>query len=643
MDDGRIPAEATAPRRWRAPRPLRTLIRLRSLRQFLALLVVLAVAPLALVAAGLLLAQARSETRTLERALAVNAQTLSLAVDREIASYETLLTTLAISPDLQRGDLEKFHAYAREVAAKYDAVFIALFAADGRHLLNTSRPFGTKMLSPAELPDRGQNLEGPPAGDGTALRRALATGARTNSNLFRSRSADRVVFTVNHPVVQDGRIVYVLNIAIDPTIFGRLVERTAETGKALLVLVDGNNLIVGRWHGKEDATGTPVSRDFREARARAGTFVARSNTREGVPAIYAAHTSETTGWTAVYGMHTGSTGVLAQNIWAIGAVAASVSLLLGGVLAYRYARQITRSLGLLTQAAAGKASIYDDLAIPEFSSVHAALLRARAADSIAALEREQHVIARTRQEELEESARAKDHFIRTLSHELRNPLGAIRNATVLLRRGVPSEKPLAIVERQTAQLVRLVDDLMDVSRLSMGKLSLKKERIDLRMSIAESVEGVQHRLTQRLQLVDIRQPDEAVEVIADASRVKQVLMNLLDNASKYSPPETEIHVTLERDATTARVAVRDQGRGVDAADLERVFEPFVQLTTRRNEVTEGLGLGLPIARHLIQQHGGNITLASAGAEQGTVVTLELPLAETQVSDASAADASRTAA
>ena len=289
----------------------------------------------------------------------------------------------------------------------------------------------------------------------------------------------------------------------------------------MLVLVDGNNLIVGRWHGKGGAIGTPAHDAFRRLRAQSGNFIARTKTREGDAAVYAAHTSRVTGWTAVYGMRAAQTGVLSQNIWALGAIAALVSLLLGGGLAYRYAKQITRSLELLTEAAAGKASVFTDSAIPEFAPVHAALLRARVADSIAAREREQHVIARTRQEELEESARAKDQFIRTLSHELRNPLGAICNATVLLRQGVPSEMPLAIVERQAAQLVRLVDDLMDVSRLSMGKLSLRKERLDLRVCVAESVESVQHRLTQRQQLVDIQQPEEAVEVIADASRINR--------------------------------------------------------------------------------------------------------------------------
>ena len=623
MHDGPVPRTGRSARR----SGLRTLIRLRSLRQFLTLVVVFAVAPLALVSAGLLIAQARSETRTLEQALAANAHTLSLAVDREIASYETLLNTLAIAPSLHSGDLVDFHAYAQLVARRYDAVLISLFAADGRYLLNTGRPYGTALNSPVDLPPPAPNLTEPPEGDGTALRKAIAQGVRTNSNLFRSRVSGRLVFTVNLPVMKDGKPAYVLNIALDPKVVGQFVTRATDATGALLIVVDANNLLVGRWDGRAEMIGKPARPEFRELRAKSGQFIARSSTREGRSAVYAAHTSPTTGWTAIYGVHTDITfGGLEQRTWLIGAIAVGISLLLGAWLAYRYAKQITRSLDLLTDAAKGKASVYDDSSIPDFAAVHAALLRARAADSIAALEREKHIVARTRQAELEESARAKDHFIRTLSHELRNPLAAIRNATVLLRRGVPSEMPLAIVERQTAQLVRLVDDLMDVSRLSMGKLSLKKERFDLRVCIAESVEGVQHRLTQKRQLVEIQQPDEALEVVADASRIKQVLTNLLDNASKYSPPDTQMQVTLSRSGEVARVAVRDEGRGVDAADVERVFEPFVQLTGLRNESTEGLGLGLPIARHLIQQHGGNITLASAGPGKGTVVTVELPLA-----------------
>jgi signal transduction histidine kinase len=627
MDDG-SPLLHTPSRRVERHRRRgwRTFRQLRSLRQFLALLVLVAVAPIAVVAAGLLMAQARSETRTLERALSVNAHTLSLAIDREMANYETLLTTLAIAPHLQRGDYAGFHAYAQQVANKYQAAFISLFSPDGRQLLNSSQPYGAPVLSPAELPDPGPDLKEPPHGDGTALRKALREGVRTNSNLFRSRSLGRIVFAVNHPVMRDGKLAYVLNVGIDPAVFRDLLTRPSSGPSPLIVVVDGNNLLVGRWDGRADLVGSPARPEYRKARAGGGSFIARTTTREGEPAIYAAHTSPVTGWTAIYGLRTAQAAAVTQSIWVIGAIAVALSLVLGGWLAYRYATQITRSLRLLTDAAAGKTSVYSEAAIPEFAAVHAALLRASAADSIAALEREKHVVARTRQEELEEASRAKDQFIRTLSHELRNPLGAIRNATLLLRRGVPPEMPLAIVERQTAQLVRLVDDLMDVSRLSMGKLSLKKERLDLRVSIAESVEGVQHRLTQKRQLVEIQQPDEALEVVADASRIKQVLTNLLDNASKYSPPDTQLQVTLSRSGDVARITVRDEGPGVDAADLERVFEPFVQLTAQRSEQTEGLGLGLPIARHLIQQHGGDITMASAGAGKGSVVTVELPLA-----------------
>jgi len=627
MDDG-SPLLHTPSRRVErhGRRGWRTFRQLRSLRQFLALLVLVAVAPIAVVAAGLLMAQARSETRTLERALSVNAHTLSLAIDREMANYETLLTTLAIAPHLQREDYAGFHAYAQQVANKYQAAFISLFSPDGRQVLNSSQPYGAPVLSPVELPDPGPDLKAPPHGDGTALRKALREGVRTNSNLFRSRSLGRIVFTVNHPVMRDGKLAYVLNVGIDPAVFRDLLTRPSSGPSPLIVVVDGNNLLVGRWDGRADLFGSPAKSDYRKARAGGGNFIARTTTREGEPAIYAAHTSSVTGWTAIYGLRTAQAAAVTQSIWVIGAIAVALSLLLGGWLAYRYATQITRSLRLLTDAAAGKTSVYSEAAIPEFAAVHAALLRARAADSIAAQEREKHVVARTRQEELEEASRAKDQFIRTLSHELRNPLGAIRNATLLLRQGVPSEMPLAIVERQTAQLVRLVDDLMDVSRLSMGKLSLKKERLDLRVSIAESVEGVQHRLTQKRQLVEIQQPDEALEVVADASRIKQVLTNLLDNASKYSPPDTQLQVALSRSGDVARITVRDEGRGVDAADLERVFEPFVQLTAQRSEQTEGLGLGLPIARQLIQQHGGDITMASAGAGKGSVVTVELPLA-----------------
>jgi signal transduction histidine kinase len=428
--------------------------------------------------------------------------------------------------------------------------------------------------------------------------------------------------------MRGGDLAYVLNMAVEPRHFGALVDKTSMSALARGTIIDGNGFIVSRWDERTDTIGQRAGAPYQAARARSGSFVTRGPSREGEATVFAAHTSAMTGWTAVSAQLEAQPQLSAQNAWRIGAAAALGSLLLGIWLAARFAARITEAIHVLREVAVGRAAPGTINPVAEFVPVHDALARARMLDTVAAQERERLIIAQTREQELEEMARTKDQFIRTLSHELRNPLGAIRNATALLRRGAPMETPVAILERQTDQLMRLVSDLMDASRLALDKVSLDKARHDLRDLLVESVESVQHQFVQRHQACHLQSPARAIEVEVDASRIRQVLTNLLDNASKYSPEGSTVRVTMACHGLMARIEIHDEGVGLDAADLERVFEPFVQAGSR-GEATAGLGLGLSIAQHLIRQHGGTITLASPGRGRGAVVTVELPLAGTE--------------
>src|SRR3569832_119032 len=240
--------------------------------------------------------------------------------------------------------------------------------------------------------------------------------------------------------------------------------------------------------------------------------------------------------------------------------------------------------------------------------------------------------ARRAQEALRESDQRKDQFLAVLAHELRNPLAPLANALHILRikRSDPqlTQKLHEMMERQVGYMVRLVDDLMEVSRISRGKIELRKERLDLRAALQNAIEtsrplidGARHRL-------HVEMPDQPIAVDADAVRLMQVFANLLNNAARYTPKGGDIRIQIRAAADHAQVVVSDSGKGIDASMLASIFELFVQGAARGNSSSAGLGVGLTLARELAQFHGGSIEAKSAGAGRGAEFIVRLPLAHT---------------
>jgi signal transduction histidine kinase/CheY-like chemotaxis protein len=229
--------------------------------------------------------------------------------------------------------------------------------------------------------------------------------------------------------------------------------------------------------------------------------------------------------------------------------------------------------------------------------------------------------------EAEAANRAKDHFLAVLSHELRNPLAAIANAVASLDR-IGLQRPDAvrlreIVRRQVQHLRRLLDDLLDVTRLAYGKLDLRREPLDLREVVSRCVEGLESSGRLAGHPVTIVPGPESVPVEGDRVRLEQIVGNLLDNAAKYSPEGRSITVAVGRAEGQAVLRVRDAGIGLEPGALERIFEPFAQL---RGQPGGGLGLGLALARGLVRQHGGSIVARSEGEGRGSEFEVRLPLA-----------------
>lgn len=230
----------------------------------------------------------------------------------------------------------------------------------------------------------------------------------------------------------------------------------------------------------------------------------------------------------------------------------------------------------------------------------------------------------------EEATLAKDRFMAMLGHELRNPLSPIVTALELLRhRGVWSPEH-DIMQRQVGQLMRLVNDLLDISRITGGKLVLQLEPVDLAEVIGRALEMTRPLLDQRRHALDIVVPDHGLCVSGDMGRLAQVFSNLLNNASKYSDPGSQITVTARRDGNTGIVEIADHGIGIDPDLLESVFGLFEQQGRGMDRAQGGLGLGLTIVRNLVMQHGGNVHAHSDGRGLGSRFVVELPLLGTEV-------------
>jgi len=225
--------------------------------------------------------------------------------------------------------------------------------------------------------------------------------------------------------------------------------------------------------------------------------------------------------------------------------------------------------------------------------------------------------------------RRKDEFLAILSHELRNPLAPIRMAVSMLHQLGPPDPELVklrdMIERQTAQLARLLDDLLDVSRISSGKIVLRKEPTSLGLAIASAVEAARPSIRSQRHELNFVAASEAIQVEGDPARLAQVFTNLLHNASKYTLPGGRITVSLERQGSDAVVRVRDSGIGLAPDQLIRVFDMFAQVDASGERGQGGLGVGLALSRTLVQLHGGRIEAHSEGLGKGSEFTVRLPV------------------
>jgi two-component system, chemotaxis family, CheB/CheR fusion protein len=230
---------------------------------------------------------------------------------------------------------------------------------------------------------------------------------------------------------------------------------------------------------------------------------------------------------------------------------------------------------------------------------------------------------------IDEEVRRRDQFLAMLSHELRNPLGAVVSATAMLKsldggRGVPA-RTVEILERQSRQMARLLDDLLEASRVTQNKIELRRRVVDLRRIAADAAEAVRAQAEEKRLQLSVELDEHPLCVFGDPARLQQIQINLLNNAVKYTPPGGAVSVRVERDDTSAVVRVSDTGDGIPRDMLDSVFDLFVQARHTLAHAEGGLGVGLTLVRALVEMHGGSVSARSDGDGSGSEFAVRLPL------------------
>jgi signal transduction histidine kinase len=322
-----------------------------------------------------------------------------------------------------------------------------------------------------------------------------------------------------------------------------------------------------------------------------------------------------------------------------------VAVLVELYLKRRELRDLNRTLALANQRLAEANTTLQAEKTRELETLNRVLQRANTELEQANRTLQNEVAERSRVEEaLKEADRHKDEFLAMLAHELRNPLAPILNAVQLMHRKPLGDPQLAwsrdVIQRQLTHLTRLVDDLLDVSRITRGKINLAREPVEVTSLVACAVETVQPLIVERGHQFTIDVPDESIRIYGDPLRLTQALGNVLSNAAKYTERAGRISLLARRSGDTVEIRVRDTGIGIPAALLPMIFDMFTQLKHETDRSQSGLGIGLALVRRLLEMHGGTVTASSDGDGLGSEFLITLPVISNEMARVSASADSR---
>lgn len=573
------------------------------------------------------------------------ARTIRHAVEREIALDQAAMSALAASSDIDKADWAAFHrAAGQTVADVRPGGYIITVDQDGQNIVNTSVPFGTPLPNLRRLLARKAQADWNghpiPLPDISLFDGPLETGKPAFSGLLYGPVSKRPVVAINVPVMRGGKPAYVLGLAYSSEFFVSLLHTGAQAPELIKALTDAQGLIIARNPESDKFVARQAPTPFQNGTSgMPPEGIGESLNLAGVPVLYAYSRSAVNGWVSFVGMP--RSAVLApawRAMWIWLAVLVSTALT-GAVLAWRLWRQ----LALPLIALAGQARALDEpngqlppSGVEEIEALRTALQKAAESDRIRRQAERERGQARIElslaNEQLVEADQRKDQFLSLMAHELRNPLAPIRNAVKILRLSpVAAAHPLAsmlpMMERQVTQMARLLDDLLDVSRITNGKIELRRQSLDVALAVQAAVEANGPLIESKKHQIVLALPLTPLMVHADQARLTQIVSNLVHNATTYSPPGARIDVSAAREDDEVVLRVKDNGNGIAPEELEPIFEMFAQAGDPFTRSDGGLGIGLALVRTLVSMHGGRIEARSAGLGHGSEFIVRLPMAE----------------
>ena len=590
------------------------------LRRYLLLVLVAAVLPLlacAFIAAYVV--ATRDESNIEQTAVQRNHAVLA-AADAKLMGAVGVLQAMVGNGPVELTRLPYLHVKAQAVlSVEPDWANVQLHDASGHPLLNA------RMDGAAALPDQ--------ITERASFERAVQTASPAIGSLyFAPLLGGEPSIAVRLPLLRDGHVAQVLTAVVRPAAFQALLDGQKLPSNWVTGIVGTDGRLIARV--PPVAPGTLATAGYRLQVASAPEGWYRGRTLEGTETFTAFSKSSLTGWTIGYSVPTDVLLGSARRFSMSMLVGALLALTVGAVLALLLMRRITSPLTQLADQARSLGSTGEvcpvATSITEISEVSAALVGT--AKEVKLHDRSlKHIQAELQRklEELESVSAMRTRFLAQLGHELRNPLVPLMSGIAMLKAAKdakPSADALAMMERQVAHLTRLVNDLGDIERVDRGDLEFQRRPIDLRDIVAAAIETCRPAIERRRQSLTSSSSDVPLSLVGDAQRLTQVVWNLLNNASKYTPDGGLIAVSSFREGTDAVVKVQDSGIGFDQAQAEALFEMFYRLLDSRYGNPGGLGIGLSLARALTSAHGGRLDGESEGPGRGATFTLRLPLA-----------------
>ncbi len=582
------------------------------LRSHLLLLAIGAVLPFVVFAATVATLLVERERQTFLHSAMERTRALMTAVDSELRGSVSTLEAIATSRALHSGDLAAFHAEMVAVlASQRDWHNVILASPSGQQLANAASPFGTDLPVDAD-PDTTQ--------------RVVETRAPAIGRLSEGPVIHKLGIPVRVPMMREGRVAYVLTAVVKPESLATLLSAQRLPSEWAIAVVDSQKRFAARI--PQRPLGDPASAAFSAALASAPEGVFHGRTVEGNDTFQSYSRSSFSGFGVGIAVPASEVGAVAWRTLA--AMAAGTATALG--LALAFAAFLARRIATpMAQLAAGARAIGGGNAAPIEARARVDEVRkvADALNEAGEAVRDREAAQKRAEMVLREANRSKDEFLATLSHELRNPLAAITMSAPLLRsspgNGALVLRTADVLERQSAQMTRLVEDLLDLSRVTFGKVSVNPAPLDLAEAVARLFSTWQS--AGRLGRHEVHLDTSPAWISGDAPRIEQIISNLLDNALKFTPPGGRIAMRVCREGATSRLEIADNGSGLSAEIAHSLFDAFVQGEQALDRPRGGLGIGLALVRKLAEMHGASVEALSEGVGHGASFIVRFPAIE----------------